>query len=374
MSESTLFKTDLAGPCRALRAAWNLPELQPVDWTAAVVGRSADAVREALRGIAHGRLLIVNTPKECVIGGLRADGAEVAKRLKCRAVPLDGIPTVHFEAARQVEDAYRELHLLQTTPPDGVRFYSAAAARAYDVTRTTAAESITAQALQGFDFPALIQRAHGDGVRLFVEVGPQASCTRMIGKILTDRPHFARSASARGGEEVRGVFNLAAALIAERLPIDLDFLLGPEERAAASTITTPDRTVLVEIGRRPVTPPMPARRPRRIQPATAPLNSREPVTAMAVLDTDSLAAEWSRTTAAAASAHRAYLQFSETAAAGMASALAFQSRILETVVGSGADSGSLADLFVDQSRDCKGAPSGPSNIAQLPYGAVESRL
>lgn len=351
MSRSPLFKSELAGRCDALRAAWNLPADGDVDWTVAVVGRPAKAVREAMLGIEHARLLIVNTPRECVVGGLREDVETVARRLKCRAVPLDGVPTVHFDAVRQVEEAYRELHLLQTTPPDGVRFYSAAAARGYEVTRAGAAESITAQALHGFDFPTLIEQAYDDGVRLFIEVGPQASCTRMIGKILAGRPHLACSASSRDNNEVRDVVRLSAALIAERVPIDVEFLLGPPFSTAADLRKDGRQMVVVEVGRMPASPPLPVQPPRLPQPlASLAPRILEPMTVAARSDGDLLAADWARTTEAVAAAHRAYLRFSETASEGMASVLAFQSKILETMVGSGVGSIEIADLFADQRR------------------------
>jgi NADH-quinone oxidoreductase subunit G len=64
----------------------------------------------------------------------------------------------------------------------------------------------------------------------------------MIGKILEGEPHFARSTSARGDEETHGIFQLAAALIAERVPIDVAFLLGADE------VKVPDGTFVVYIG------------------------------------------------------------------------------------------------------------------------------
>ena len=44
-----------------------------------------------------------------------------------------------------------------------------------------------------FRDPEVIEAAYRDGVRVFIEIGPGNSCSRMIGKILADRPHLARS-------------------------------------------------------------------------------------------------------------------------------------------------------------------------------------
>lgn len=227
MMASPLFASDLYGERNALRAAWGLTADQAAQWRAVVMPRPSDEIRSAiekasLEGFTRARLLIVNTQSECVVGGLEADLQAVARLAKCRMVPLEGVPTVHFEAVREVESAYRDLHLLETRPPAGIRYYSGIFGGAYALNRESAAESITGQALHGFDFTKVVESAYADGVRLFVELGPQASCTRMIRKILGDRPHFAMSADARGEDAAASAVKLAAALIAQGVAIDLE--------------------------------------------------------------------------------------------------------------------------------------------------------
>ena len=126
----------------------------------------------------------------------------VVAALGCNAVSLEGVASVHCDVLSDGADAYRALHLLPVTPPIGIDFYSGHAASRYELTRESAAESILNQALHGFDFPTMIRQAYDDGVRAFVEVGPQSSCTRMISEILAGRPHLAASASSRDQSEV----------------------------------------------------------------------------------------------------------------------------------------------------------------------------
>ena len=162
--ESELFTTELAGPCRAARRAWGLTDVDPhVEWSIGVVDRAAASVRSALNGIERAYLLIVNTPDECVVGGERRAVESLVARLGCTLVPLRGVTTVHCDVAREVEAAYRQLHLLDTEAPANVRFYSAAWAQPYAVDSHTAADSILAQAIDGIDFPRLIGRAWEDG-------------------------------------------------------------------------------------------------------------------------------------------------------------------------------------------------------------------
>ncbi len=233
INESSLFVSDLAGPCDAARRFWNLPKDEKVDWVLGVIDRPAENVRMALKGAERAALLIVNAPLECVVGGYRKAVNTLVEGLGCVFLPLQGVSTVHFEAAKLVEKQYRDLHLFPTTPPPGVRFYSGAWKKSYEVTRESAADSIVAQAIHSLDFPSLVRRAYDDGARIFVELGPQASCTRMIDKILGAQPHLAKSACVKSQDGTGTILRLLSRLIAERAPVDLGALYGQESRAAA---------------------------------------------------------------------------------------------------------------------------------------------
>ncbi len=220
--ESDLFTTELAGPCLAARRRWKLDDgAASISWSVGVVDKPKAEVKAALVGMARAYLLIVNTPDECVIGGDASAVRRVVERLGAGFHALSGVASVHCEVVREVARAYRELHLLDTQLPEGVRFYSGAWAQAYAPTRESAADAILAQATDGVDFPATIRRAYDDGVRVFLELGPGASCTRMITKILRGRAHLALSISHPGRDGHPALVETLARLIAERVPVDL---------------------------------------------------------------------------------------------------------------------------------------------------------
>ncbi|MFQ5655660.1 MAG: hypothetical protein ACE5GW_13140, partial [Planctomycetota bacterium] len=182
------------------------------------------------------------------------------EELECGFHPVEGVTTVHCEVVAAVREAYRDLHLFPTTPPAGVRFYSAAAARAHELTRESAAQSILDQALRGFDYSRLIERAWRDGARIFVELGPGGSCTRMVGRILGERPHMAAAVCRPGESEVLSLVTLLARLIAERVPVDLEPLhpsLAAAEIAAGEEVAAPQ--VEIPAGGEPFKVPLPAR-------------------------------------------------------------------------------------------------------------------
>ncbi len=228
MQQTDLFQTELAGPCNALRQAWDVPSGEDFNWRVAVVNRSADTVRKVIRNLSQTRLLIVNTPEESVIGGVREQVDIAVDRLGCEAFFLEGVVTVHCDAAAPAADAYKALHVFPTTPPEGLRFYSCASAASYVPTSESAAASILNQALHGFDFTQTIEQAYTDGVRVFLEMGPGTSCRRMIDRILGDRPHVTASAGMRNEDGFVTIVKLLGTLITERLPVDLNRLYGSE--------------------------------------------------------------------------------------------------------------------------------------------------
>jgi len=339
MNESSLFVRDLAGPCDAVRKAWRLPPETPVDWVSGVVDRAPSAVRGACSGLRRVYLLIVNTPRECVIGGERDAVHAVVQRLGCKFLPLPETSTVHCPVVREVAEAYRELHRLPTTVLPGTRFYSTALARSFELNPDSAAEAILAQALDTVDFPSVIESAYRDGVRIFLETGPGASCTRMIGAILGDRPHRARSACVAGMDGVSQVLRLLAQLCAERVPVDLAPLYGPETIAHATPPRVERRLLSVPIGGQPfLVPAEPAGRapiPTEYEPPKnppiepIPEPQLLPYTANGAAEVAPLISQTVTARESTGQAHAAYLRLSATLQRGLMDNLQFQARLFE---------------------------------------------
>ena len=316
MHESTLFTHDMAGECRAARLAWGLGEDETVNWSLGVVEASAKDVQHLLAEIPRAYLLIINTPNECVIGGDASAVRRLVSSLGCRFFQLQGVTTVHCEVAQQVAVPYHDLHIFPTEQPDGITYYSGVKGGSYDVTSESAAASILGQALHGFNFPAVIESAYQDGVRLFLEMGPGGSCSRMIGRILGDRPHQARSACFAGQDPVSILLRLLANLISERVPLDLAPLFNePHAEIVADTKTT---AVRVTIGGIPFHPPLPEVLTKiPTHPHPHPFPNREGTYDV----TDSLLDEFARAQQEQIRAHKAFLDFSEVITLSMAQAM-----------------------------------------------------
>src|SRR5262249_40914157 len=150
-------------------------------------------------------VLIKNAIDETVIGGSRRAVDVVVSKLRCPLIELPCVSTVHCEVGRAVATEYLALHDLNTTALEGLDFYSGVWCRPVVLDRQSAARVIAEQATQPIDFPAVIERAYEDGVRVFLEVGPGSSCTHLIDRILGSRPHAAFSACRPDRDALAGI-------------------------------------------------------------------------------------------------------------------------------------------------------------------------
>ncbi|MFA7061507.1 MAG: beta-ketoacyl synthase N-terminal-like domain-containing protein, partial [Pedobacter sp.] len=330
MNASTLFTHDMAGECRAARQAWGLGAGEDVDWSIGVLEAPGQAVRQALLAIPRVYLLIINTPDECVIGGDANNVNRLVTQLGCRFFPLDGVTTVHCEVARQVAKPYRNLHLFTTTPPPGVTFYSGALGAAYVLNRESAADSILAQAVEGIDFPAVINAAYADGVRYFLEMGPGSSCSRMISRILNGQPHMARSACYPGQDPTSAVLRMLAHLFAERIPIDLEPLFAtPALHVATGKKDAARREpIRISVGGRPFQPALPLRQTSAIIP---PPLADKTIPPQGAGNIETLIQEFAAARKAGIKAHETYLRVAEGLSRSMVENLGLQLSLREAL-------------------------------------------
>ncbi len=345
LRSSSLFQTDLAGECAAARRAWQLSRDESVDWVAGVVPRAPGAVRAAIAGRKRVYALIVNSALETVIGGQRRCVEEVVEALGSTFIELPTVSTVHCEIGRMIEADYYALHDVETTPPAGIRFYSGVWARSYELDRRSAAAAITAQACQPVDFPSVINRAYDDGIRVFVEVGPGSSCTRLIDQILGQRPHLACAACRVERSALAQIFDVLGHLIARRVPVDLAGLYGTStlearapsavnrDRAPATLrIDVPGRNLIVPSPPSSTGPPaaLDAREEGRTNGAAHGLDTTGEATKR---EASPLARALRDAGSATARAHEQFLRVSQGATALLGRQIALQLRLIEQLNG-----------------------------------------
>lgn len=332
IQNSKLFTEELAGACTSVQRAWKTD--QPVQWALGVINTSAKAVKAVLEEYSRVYLLIVNTPNECVIGGDQTQLQQAVAKLNAQYHPLGGVTTVHCEVAKPVQQSYRDLHIFETSPPEGVTFYSGIRGGAYEVTQDSAADSILDQALAPFDYTKVINSAYEDGVKLFIEMGPGGSCTRMIDQILDNKPHYAKAICVKGQDSVNNLLQTLARLYVEGVPLDLSSWIKNTES------TKYDNFITVATGGQPFkvpSPPQPRPDVVKIKPAVsqqrqeARIETREqdvPLPMAANSGLQPLIDQMQQTEQARARAQETFLRLSQGMSETLAQALTLQMQML----------------------------------------------
>ena len=228
---SELLATDLTGEFRAVRRAWRRLGVTGERWVSYLVSAPADQVRAALGDEAAAYLMAINAPDACIIGGEASACEAVLRRLGGRSViPIDYGIAAHAPVLADVAEEYRRLHWRPTADVPGVRFYSGATGESYRASADRAADALAAQIVGTIDFVRVIERAWADGVRVFVEHGPQAQCTGWIRRILGERAHLSVALDAPGGRGTRQLGQVVAELAAAGVGVGRRGVLRPSRR------------------------------------------------------------------------------------------------------------------------------------------------
>ncbi len=220
MRRSNLFTSELIGRYNAPRKHWGLDDKAAVDWLLGVVSAPAAEVEKLIKDFDQAYILIENTPEECVVGGNRHQVEELVRKIGKTFFILEGVSSVHCEAALPVAEEYRALHLYDCHPPRNMTFISSGLGSVFTPERSLSADSIKAQCIGKINFPKGVETAWREGARVFLEIGPRASMSRMISNILGNRPHFARSALLAGQSQNSTLLRFIANCAAEGIRVD----------------------------------------------------------------------------------------------------------------------------------------------------------
>ncbi|WP_373069481.1 beta-ketoacyl synthase N-terminal-like domain-containing protein [Gemmatimonas sp.] len=223
VANSRVYDRWLCGELRCLRPAWNLTEDAPAEWSTWRIRAPVAEVQAAAASEARAHLVIINSPTDVVVAGDPQACERIGVIFGRRAVRTPGYDFVmHCPEAHEYESRWRAMHTRPTVDVPGVRFYTHATRSSYQATTQTAADALTGQAMHVVDFPALVERAYADGIRVFIEHGPHAGCTKWITDVLGDRPHVAIALDRYGHSSLLLAVDAAARLFAAGVPVELD--------------------------------------------------------------------------------------------------------------------------------------------------------
>jgi acyl transferase domain-containing protein/NAD(P)H-dependent flavin oxidoreductase YrpB (nitropropane dioxygenase family) len=190
----------------------------------AVGPEGIDAVLEGIDGAIP---VNWNGPGQTVVSGTRAGVAQAlnrARRIGVRGIPLSVAcafhsPLVAAAAAPLAEQAAR----LNLEPPRRPVFSNVTAAP-YPADPAAIATQVGAHLAHPVRFASMVEAMHEAGARVFVEVGPGATLTPLVGAILGANPHLSVSVDPPGRRGLPGLLSMLARLFVAGVPLRLDRL------------------------------------------------------------------------------------------------------------------------------------------------------
>lgn len=256
---SNLFTDQLAGKMQVVRDAWEDETLPDHFWDSYILKANADLVMRACEKEDHVSLTIQNTPDEVVIAGEKNACMRIIKDLECHALPMPFNAAMHHPAMKSSQDSFESLFSNPTTPRDDIRFYSAASYDRLTLNQGDLARAMAEMTCDPFDFPKLVNRVYQDGARIFIEVGPQKTCTRWIEKILKGKPHAVIPLNKKYQADLHGIFKVISLLLSHGAELDLTSLFpAPVEKPATQDERPEISTYQAEV------PQLHSRQPARV--------------------------------------------------------------------------------------------------------------
>jgi PfaB family protein len=208
-----VYAHEIGGDFNVVKRAWESKGKKKVAWATYGILAPEDAVRKALESESRAHLIIINAPDNFVIGGDKNACERVIQQIgQHRAFPLTYNIVNHCQELSAYADEWRKLHSRATTDVADVRFYSSATCSHYHPTTEASAQAICDMATHVLDFPAMIENAYNDGVRIFLEHGPRGRCSQWIDQILKNKNHIAISMDKRDRSSVNQIIHTMAQL------------------------------------------------------------------------------------------------------------------------------------------------------------------
>ncbi len=219
--DSPLFKNQIFGPMKAIRSYWSDRALEEDFWGSYIIKGELDQIQEAANQFDDAALIIINSPGEAVIAGVDQTCKKIIEQVGSHALPIPVRAAIHHPAMAGTKDLLKSLANRPVIRDSRIDFYSAADYQIIDQSQEYIAESISRMITQPLDFPRLVNQLYQDGARIFIETGPQKTCSRWVSKILDGKPHTAVPMNKKNQDDFLGLLKTLSVLVSHQVDLDL---------------------------------------------------------------------------------------------------------------------------------------------------------
>ena len=165
-----------------------------------------------------------NCDSQVIIAGLGSAMEEICARIRgtgALCLPLLGRPAHHTPLYQDRLEAFRRQYSGLSIEGRLATVYSCVTCSQYPVDEKALCDLLAQQWTSTVRFRETLKCMYEDGVRTFIEVGPDSKLTGFVSDILKGKRHLAVSASSRIRNPVEQLHHMAGELYAWGVPIDL---------------------------------------------------------------------------------------------------------------------------------------------------------
>lgn len=206
-----------------------------------------------------------NSPAQTVVSGTAEGLLRLTTALEEKGIDVRQLSVAaafHSPLVAPACDAFAR-HL-QEAALSAARFpvFSNVTARPYPASPQRMADILADHLVQPVRFAEQVEAMYAAGVRTFVETGPRAVLTGLVGQVLGDRPHHAIAVDPGGRGGLAGFLGAVGCLFATGLPVQLDRLFAERAESAslgdlladARHVPSPTTWLVNGAGARPLAP------------------------------------------------------------------------------------------------------------------------
>ncbi len=219
---SPIFKNRFAGNLEALAQHWKVSTEEAQErWTSLVLLAPKARVEELVNREKLVYLTFINTDMEVVISGDKKACQKIADTLGCPTVAIPFQNIIHHDFCKVENEGLLRMHKFPLQKFPKIDFYSSISQSKLELESHIIAENSTAVCCQQVDFPSTVKTVSEDGANIFVEMGPNATCTHWIQTILSGQEHVAVSVNHKGKSDAQSLVEALGQLLSHGISVDL---------------------------------------------------------------------------------------------------------------------------------------------------------
>jgi PfaB family protein len=233
LKNSDIFKNKLSGNLESIRKYWASKYSSHVldhecIWRSYSLLANVEAVKECVSKYEKVYITMINTDRNLVIAGDPGNCKAIIDELKCISIEIDLNLAIHCEPAKNEYQGIVDLHDIPLNPNlnRSIKFFSTSCYQSIPLKQKAVSVSVAKAFCETVDFPKLVNKVYNQGSRIFIEIGPQQTCTSWIAKILKNQDHMALPINIKGMKDITSIINLVTKLYCHKVNINLDILFN----------------------------------------------------------------------------------------------------------------------------------------------------